>query len=363
MTINSGDIGPLEPLIKGPEHSISFQGKAHMLALMNEIRNRSLQIQAPNFFEKGDVTMFAGASTSGKTSTINALRKLEPNRLVDGIDIQCDQVWVKGLAKTFPENFLIAAEALGDAEIVHAVNTGSRLWKKGLSGQKKEAANVSIQAMKKGLEEAKKGGLGEEEILNLPPFNQLESYMYDSAIKASLEGKKIIFDHMQAETFRKHLDSLNFQVPVRVVLVYCPFTELSKRMVIRNKEAIASGDLENQRIGVFPLLQFAELFTQVKNGEPHLETITRDQAIKTFNENFDLWIEQQKVNVNTMPASDETQPDRKEQLQELLTTLGFADENTTEVKIGPKYKELYDIIVDTRNSPEEIAKMLHERGL
>jgi hypothetical protein len=103
-----------------------------------------------------------------------------------------------------------------------------------------------------------------------------------------------------------------------------------------------------------------ELYTQVKNGEQPLETITRDQAIKTFSENFDLRIAQKKQNGEPVASTEEVQADKGRQQQDLLKMLGFTDESITDVYVGPKHKKLYDMIVDTRNSSAEIAMMLHE---
>jgi hypothetical protein len=79
---------------------------------------------------------------------------------------------------------------LEDPEIVHAVNTESCLWKKGLSDQKKEAAIVSIQAMKKGLEEAKKRRVRRRRYFHLKSRFISKAIDYIMIIKVYKEKKR-----------------------------------------------------------------------------------------------------------------------------------------------------------------------------
>jgi hypothetical protein len=364
MTTETSSSTALVPYTGGlhPLHSAISQVNARQEARMQEIMARSLKSHFADFnafhsFGKGDIVVLVGTSTAGKSSIIRGLRKLEPDRLEDGGDIRCDHEWAKGLAKAFPREFKIAAQALNFAEIVHAVHCGSRQWKKGVPKQIKEAAEEAIQTIKKALDEAQSS---KEEAVDLPPFEEVIHNMYDTAISASLQGRKIIFDLLHAEEFAQHMLMRNFHAPMRVVLTYCPFSTLSARMEKRNRDAVESGDLENQRVGTFPLMQFGQLYTQVENGEIPLETVTRSQVIKIFDENFDLRTEQAKLKGDPLPSDEEIQEDKEQQRQDLLKMLGFKNMSVSKVDIGPKHRRLYDMIVDTRNSSAEIAKMLHE---
>lgn len=67
-----------------------------------------------------------------------------------------------------------------------------------------------------------------------------------------------------------------------IVLAYCPPEQLSKRILIRNEEAEASGNLNNRRQGTFPFDQLGALvqvgmFCPVKNNR--VGQISRDQLI------------------------------------------------------------------------------------
>ena len=157
----------------------------------------------------------------------------------------------------------------------------------------------------------------------------------------------------------KNLHTKNFRGPTRVVLTYYPLGRLPERQKQRNRKAIESGSLNDQRVGTFPLMQFGELYTQVEKGKKSLETINRAQTVKSLSESYDLRIDQLRREGDSVPSKEKIQTDKECERRDLLKRLGFTDENTMDVQVGPRDPDLYDMIVDTRNSSESIAEMLH----
>ncbi len=218
----------------------------------------------------GDIVVLVGTSTAGKTSIIRALKDLESDRLEDGGDLRGDATLLKAMIKYNPNEIEILRKVMRSPSDIPRAVDGEFHWKEGISSEEESEA-------KRALEQIRETGnsfsdVEKEDIRN--SFRNMELEMFDDAFESSRRGKKIIFDVLNVDALAKHVLMRNFSGPMRVVLTYCPFRELSSRMEKRNKDAIGSGELSNQRIGEFPLMQFSELYTQKKEGEVAFEQLT-----------------------------------------------------------------------------------------
>lgn len=129
----------------------------------------------------------------------------------------------------------------------------------------------------------------------------------------------------------------------------------------RNREAIECGNLINKRIGTFPLTQFSDLYTQKPAGTRTLEKITRDQATKTFDDNFDKRISVAPEEGWTLPSPAQIQIDKKRRRNEFLDKLGFK-EGMAEVEVAPRDSHYYDSLLNSaRLSPKQSATLLHDQ--
>jgi hypothetical protein len=117
----------------------------------------------------------------------------------------------------------------------------------------------------------------------------------------------------------------------------------------RNKEAVESGELSNQRIGEFPLMQFSKIYTQKAQGQGAFERLTREQVTKSFDENFDKGIEDARKNGRKIPSNEQLLIDKDKLRAELLGNLGFK-EGVDVVDVAPKNQHFYNLAVEDRKS-------------
>lgn len=190
-------------------------------------------------------------------------------------------------------------------------------------------------------------------------YERIERQMFDDALQHSRQGRNVVFDVLSIDTLARHILVRNFNGPLRSVLTYCPFHVLSSRMEQRNREARESGELGNQRVGAFPLIQFGEIYTKKQNEQRTLETVTRDQVTRAFNENFDQRIAQERQEGHSMPSNKEILIKKEGRCQKLLKKLGFTD-NLDAVELAPRNQHLYDLILNSsRLMPTDSAQILH----
>ncbi len=284
-------IVPYKPLQSSKEFLRSELEKRTSLAYKRAFDIAMASYQFTHLFAKGDIIVLAGTSTAGKSSIVKALKKLEPDRIEEDLDLRRDP-----------------------RQLTH-------------------------------------------------PGMQLE--MIDDVIDHSLQGKKVVVHVDQGYKFLQRIFERNVSAPVRVVLAFCPFHELSKRLTERNLKAKQpDGDIRNYRDPLMPIGNFGELYTQKKGPEKGLEKITRLQAKTAFNTHFDDMIEYAKGAGHSLPSKEQIAIDKVFFLNKFLSQLGFKD-NLEEVEIEPRNKDHYNLIFDTYEHRDEqglaeIARKLYQ---
>lgn len=313
------------------------------------------QLRDYNHFHQygmGDIVVLAGTSTAGKTSIIKALKLLEPDRLEDGVDLRCHAIDLKIMIKFNPDETEILRKSMQTSlDITKAVFSTERSWKTEITPQEKIEAEAAIQRIKE-----KNDSFSSEEKEYIDGlFLNMKLEMFDDAFEYSRRGGNIIFDVLIIDAFARHLLTRNFNGPIRTVLTYCPFHALSARMEKRNKEAVENGELSNQRIGEFPLMQFSEIYTQKEKGQVAFERITRAEATQAFDANFDKGIEA-KGNVS---LSTEQLIEKEKLRVAFLANLGFK-EGTDAVEVAPRNQQHYSLFINSNEVlPNESAQLIH----
>lgn len=329
---------------------------------MQRIMQSSFKAQINDYrhfrqYGMGDIVVLVGTSTAGKTSIIQALKKLESDRVEDGGDLRGLAIDLKNIKKHSHEEVKILEKVFKEPfDIAKAVFSPERAWKADISSQEKTEAEAAIERIR-----LKRGSFSvQEQEEDRASYENLELEMFDDAFEYSRRGGKMIFDVLSIDTLAKHVIARNFDGPLRVVLTYCPFHILSSRMEKRNQEAQESGEFSNQRIGAFPLGQFGEIYSQRKENQAAFESLTRDQVTKAFNDNFDKGIEAARGEGHSMPPQEQIEKDKERLRSDLLKKLGFK-EGIDQVEIAPKRQQLYDLILDSSKMlPEESAKLIHK---
>lgn len=413
-------------VVYDPKHHSSIQEKPLKQMMTNIFRECSFRAQCADYqhFNRcwmGNIVVLVGTSTAGKSSIINALRRLESNRKEDGGDLRGLTFDYKNIKKRFPAEVEILEKVIKDPlDISKAIFSPERPWKRINSppGKKEMEAEKIIQVIKKSVEtesltkdlqqiikhcpkeleilkkviqdplnipkaifsaertwmpgitlqaerEAESAIKRIRKILNSPVVqgevtqeNQtLELEMFDDAFAHSRRGGNIIFDVLNIDLFARHSLMRNFKGPTGVVLTYCPFKVLSSRMEKRNKEAVESGELSNKRVGEFPLDQFSEIYTQKAQGQPTFEKITRAQATSAFDGNFDKGINARRLEGKKF-SEKQVLEDKEKYRNQFLERLGFK-EGINEVKISPRSQELYNLFINSSKlSPADSARLI-----
>ncbi len=262
---------------------------------VDETYRRSLEAQRADYghfhrWGRGDVIVLAGTSTAGKSSIVESLKRLEPERIEEDLDLRRDP-----------------------------------------------------------------------RIMTRPGDQQ---QMIDDVIDHSLQGRNVVVHVDQGYKVIQRLFERNVSVPLRVVLAFCPFHELSKRLIERNAKArLPGGDIKNIRDPLMPIANFAELYTQKQGAEPGLERITKLQATIAFNTHFDEMIKFAREQGHPLPSDEQIAIDKTASLQEFLVNLGFKGDVDT-VEIDPRNKADYHFIFNTyehrdQAGLDEIARILH----
>ncbi len=336
-------------------NSISGETPAFFQPEMQRAMDLSWKAQFQDYHQfhkqwKGEVVLLVGTSTAGKTSIIQALKKLDPDVVEDGGDLRSYAISLSMAEKINPDEVEILKGALKEqVDISKAIDSKERNWKEGVAQEDKKGAEEAIKRI-----QTKWKSLSKEELEDLEaPFRTLELKMITDAYNFSGRGGKIIFDLLNIDAFFKERILNSFDGPLKVVLAYCPFHVLSSRMEKRSREAAESGEFSNQRIGAFPLIQFSELYGE---GQPVLERLTREEAIKSFDENFDKGVA--AAEGGSLPSPEEILQDKEKQRATFLQNLGFKPGVDT-VEIAPKNQWFYHAVLDTsRLSAEEAAKRI-----
>ena len=262
---------------------------------------------------------------------------------------------LKVLGKYYPDEMEIFEKTINDSSDIPFVLSGEIHWKEGVSIEDKALAEAAI----KRIQEKNASLTPEERNERFAPYQTLELEMLNDAFEASRRGENVILDVLDIDTLAQEMLRTNFNGPLRPVLTYCPFHVLSDRMEKRNKEAIESGNLDNQRIGTFPLQQFSEIYTKKIEGQVAFESLNRNQVKKTFEENFNKRVEADRANGLKIPSENEIKKNKRELLAELLEKLGFED-GIDRVQVAPRDQHLYREIIDSSKLlPGQSAIIIH----
>ena len=186
-----------------------------------------------------------------------------------------------------------------------------------------------------------------------PTTPEMELKMIDDVIDRSLEGKKTIVSLLKADSLSQRMLERNISaLPVKTLLAHCPFSEIPIRLGARNRAAQEpGGDPNNYRDPFAPLLQFASLYMNNKEG---IEEIDRAQAIKFFDSSFDEMVERTRQRGDPLPQDEELAKEKSNDRDLFLMQLGFTDESQAKVNVAPK--DSYDIVIDTSKYRDEASR-------
>ncbi len=165
-------------------------------------------------------------------------------------------------------------------------------------------------------------------------------------VSNSLQGVTTILDivphpgrsgQYRIDLFQEKLIQENLTSSLHIALIHCSISQLSSRMVQRNRQAIINDDLENIRNESFPFRQYAQLFGTVNNSKNkyigQLKIEEARKAIAPFCTNFD-------------------------EANEIIEKIGLISP-LVEINISPKCS--FDTLYDSSSEPaEKIAQNIYK---
>lgn len=352
----AGHARPVEPF---PVYAQENPHDRMQRVLQNSLNAQFRDHQYFRQYDMGDIVVLVGTSTAGKTSIIKALLELEPDRLEDGGDLRSYATNLKVMTKYNRDEIDILLNVMRTPlDVAKAVESQERSWKSGVSPQEQQEAEEAIKRIHRAGDSFSK----EEKADIRGAFQNIELEMFDDAFERSRQGKTTIFDVLNIDALAQHVLLRKFKGPLRAVLTFCPFHVLSARMEQRNREAVENGELSNQRIGEFPLMQFGEVYTQRGRRQMTLERLTREQVVQSFDDNFDKGIESALERARQQGRQltlEDILQEKKDSREKLLKNLGFT-EGVDVVEIAPKNQDFYQMILNSSQSlPTASARLIH----
>lgn len=229
-----------------------------------------------------------GASTSGKTTLISQLKKeLKLPHVELGIDLQTSKMLKQLENSEYADLYKKVHTFISSYEIFTAlvrneveIRRGGITYVISVLGDWEE---VERRARSKGirLNEKEKTGIQDlrellwnsYDVFHIDDLSYERVYieMFREAVREARAGKRVfidmtplVFENFNVDDlFRRVMREESFEGDAKLVLVLCPFKQLSDRLAKRNARARKFGQYTELRAGVFPFFQYAALFSAV----------------------------------------------------------------------------------------------------
>jgi len=302
----------------------------------------------PSPARKGNVVILIGHSSAGKTTVIDAITALEPNRAELGGDRTPAERIYRYVAKHYKEHGIAQEDweflhkslvpEKGDWQI-HKAMFGEYTYKPGLSKADQTRVQEIATSLRKVLdryfETHKDSPIG---------------YTVNKSLELAQKGTDVVFDIVKPEDIPE--DPLKNGLSIKYVLVYCPFHTLSQRVANRNRQALESGRTQELRSGTFPLIQFSELFGPRKASDSDgdvIDRVTKKMVEDDFNLHFDAGIEAMRKNDPKALENLDVEKERIVKREKLLNALGFqaTDPSDKTIELTPRHQ--YDLLINTND--------------
>jgi energy-coupling factor transporter ATP-binding protein EcfA2 len=265
-------------------------------------------------YGRGDIIIFLGTSTAGKSTLIRVLKKLDPRRLDFSLDYRYWKAVANGIKNTAFSQYKHLISVVEHEDVAKIVMCNDRIkFKVNTNEQQRCEIEKSAKLLREKRQEFRKN------------FFSVADETFDEVILNSIKGIPTVIDITQPELLTQFFCK-NFCAPIRIILTFCSLQQLSTRIVNRNEKALTDGEFSNRR-NFFPLLQYSDLYKKKElQDEFVLEILTREQAGQIFEKH----------------ALESQRPLKEKFLQKL----GFSTYNLQAVEIVPHFNK-YDMIIDT----------------
>jgi cytidylate kinase len=297
----------------------------------------------------GKVVFLHGTACSGKTSLCREFLGHDEWRVVSEDDIFYERAAVRWQHE-FPQEFKIIEEAIDKENILHAVMRNQILFRAQASDALRRQAKAAI-----GLVQEKLDGVSREKREDPNSWsNMLRRHITQTIIDLAKTNNVIVDTWFIKEG---HIAEIAQQCEVMHVAVYCPFSDIVKRTMKRNYEALMNGkEISSLRFFHQTLNSFIGLykFSDFESGS--IDTLEKDAVVH----GCDIVSLQLRDSANATGATkaftrgEFSLQEFEEYRQNLL-----AQFKSVIVYVCPKFKA--DVIIRTdQNSPAECAGIVRD---
>ena len=226
-----------------------------------------------------NLILLLGTSTSGKTTIINNLLEKIDSLKDYSLDYRLFIERSQQIKERYPLEYDAMIQVVIHENIAKVVDGNTKFITQSMAPvNKKEKALIASGVIRKKMYMG--DAMTEEEKQNRRTFYPLVLKKIDAEISRK---QSLVLDCTKLKELNDIASHIS-QAKIKKILVFCPLKELSNRMKIRNQKAIKDSEIFNLRDG-FPLWQYASLYRKKRHDhEATLETLSREDAIKIFDE-------------------------------------------------------------------------------
>jgi hypothetical protein len=294
----------------------------------------------------GSIIMLYGSSSSGKTSLMNEVIKLDGSWSALSEDEIMVTEWLGAISEIFPSEYELISKVVGCGDLMAAINKNVVLFDKEASAGDCSRALDAIKVIQEKM-------VGELSNSFRADFSERFEAATLRALKGKLsEGKNVVFDRwcISYETLIKELP----EVGVSKALIFLPLDKNLERLARRNKLAKEQGALGDHRFYIQVIHFFVDLYNVMSESDNALYSFKKRELLNLFNEiRRDLKVEG-KVDRESIVLKELSQYELDQYMASFIPEYIGEDEMLYLVP-----SEEYDVVLNTDvNTSEAVARQL-----
>lgn len=240
---------------------------------MNYILISLLLLQASACY--ASVVLLHGPGSTGKTSICRELGKDAEWKEISDDDIFIEELTLR-YQREYVEEFEAIAEAIEFSNIFHAIVRNQVLFKSSASDEMRERARKAIRSIHEQLNRLPKDCEDQPGSWTTLLRKKIAQMIIDAS-----KTHKVVADSWLLR--KEHYEHVAQTCRFLRVLVYCPFSEIVKRMIKRNSDALITGtDISNIRFFRTPLQAFIRLYTFSEDPSGSIDIIEREKIVRAL---------------------------------------------------------------------------------
>lgn len=304
-----------------------------------------------NISNTAQIVLLRGACSSGKSSLIAALQKIDPHWYAIEEDSFFVDAIINAVTQNFPTEISIISQAIASQNIFNAVKRSEFQFLPTASSEEQQAAITAAQQIQAALN-GQEGDKFKKEL-----FSSIDKAMDTELHEAVKQNNNILLDSWAYTS--ESLQEKFPEIPVFTVIVYCPLKTALNRVQQRNSDALSSGNLLPKRF-------FGQLFSSYvavykwhlapsnENHDIAVDQFPAEEAPELFNEIQRIASPEVLTSVSVKLNFTWSEMDATKFNKLRRELWSFTPQMNGSIFVQPKM--VYDLMVNTgKNTSEECA--------